>query len=123
VVLREFQLAVAVRGPHHRDVAADSVEPDGLIREEAFDPGPAFALDLTAERLRHLGAAFTAAAEPAALRPPRPSEVPSPAAPQALGHAARQPAPLAASSLSWLTVTQAPDLHARFPKGIAPDRL
>jgi hypothetical protein len=37
VVLRQLQLAVAVRGPHHRDVAPDAVESDGAVRPTAFD--------------------------------------------------------------------------------------
>ncbi|BDM74874.1 hypothetical protein HEK616_83610 (plasmid) [Streptomyces nigrescens] len=45
---------------------------------------------------------------------------------EALGHDARQPAPFVAYSLSLLTVTQAPDRHARLPKGVTlpgKDRL
>ena len=44
VVLGQLQLAVAVRGPHHRDVASDAVESDGAVREEAFDRRLAFQL-------------------------------------------------------------------------------
>jgi hypothetical protein len=33
----QLQLAVAVRGPHHRDLAADAVEPDGAVRPRPFD--------------------------------------------------------------------------------------
>ncbi len=42
VVLGQLQLAVAVRGPHHRDVAPDAVESDGAVGPEAFDLGLAF---------------------------------------------------------------------------------
>jgi hypothetical protein len=44
VVLGQLQPAVAVRGPHHRDVAPDAVEPDGAVRPEAFDLRLAFQL-------------------------------------------------------------------------------
>jgi hypothetical protein len=44
VVLGQLQLAVAVRGPHHRDVAPDAVESDGAVRKEAFDLRFAFQL-------------------------------------------------------------------------------
>jgi hypothetical protein len=44
VVFRQFQLAVAVWGPHHRDVAADAVESDGAVRPEALDLRFAFPL-------------------------------------------------------------------------------
>jgi hypothetical protein len=44
VVLRQLQLAVAVRGPHHHDVAPDAVESDGAVREQAFDLRLAFHL-------------------------------------------------------------------------------
>ena len=44
VVLGQLQLAVAVRGPHHRDVAPDAVESDGAVRTEAFDLPLAFQL-------------------------------------------------------------------------------
>src|SRR5467141_3246131 len=37
VVLGQLQLAVAVRGPHHRDLAPDPVESDGAVRPKAFD--------------------------------------------------------------------------------------
>jgi len=37
VVLGQLQLAVAVRGPHHGDVAPDPVESDGAVRSRAFD--------------------------------------------------------------------------------------
>ncbi len=37
MVLGQLQLALAVRGPHHRDVAPDGVESDGAVRPEAFD--------------------------------------------------------------------------------------
>jgi hypothetical protein len=47
VVFRQFQPAVAVWGPHHRDVAADAVESDGAVRPEALDLR--FALQLHAE--------------------------------------------------------------------------
>src|SRR5260370_37909926 len=36
VVLGQLQLAVAIRGPHHRDVAPDAVQSDGAVRKEAF---------------------------------------------------------------------------------------
>src|SRR5712691_7513750 len=36
VVLRQLQLAVAIRGPHHRDVAPDAVESDGAVRPKAI---------------------------------------------------------------------------------------
>ena len=42
--LRQLQPAVAVRGPHHRDVAADAVEADGAVRPQAFDLRLAFEL-------------------------------------------------------------------------------
>jgi hypothetical protein len=35
---------MAVRGAHHRDVAADAVESDGAVRPRAFDPPIAFQL-------------------------------------------------------------------------------
>src|SRR6266849_4372703 len=44
VVLRQLQLAVAVRGPHHRDVAPDAVESDGAVRPKTFDLPLAFQL-------------------------------------------------------------------------------
>src|SRR6185437_5570723 len=44
VVLRQLQLAVTVRGPHHRDIAADTVESDGAVRPEALDLRFAFQL-------------------------------------------------------------------------------
>src|SRR5215510_12071807 len=44
VVLRQLQLAVAVRGPHHRDVAPDAFESDGAVRPKAFDLSLAFQL-------------------------------------------------------------------------------
>jgi hypothetical protein len=44
VVLGQLQLAVAVRGPHHRDVAPDAVESDGAVRKQAFDLRLAFEL-------------------------------------------------------------------------------
>ena len=37
VVFGQLQLAVAVRSPHHRDVAPDAVESDGAVRPRAFD--------------------------------------------------------------------------------------
>jgi hypothetical protein len=37
LVIRQLQLAMAVGGPHHRDVAPDAVEPDGAVRPNAFD--------------------------------------------------------------------------------------
>src|SRR5271155_1921400 len=42
VVPGQLQLAVAVRGPHHRDLAPDAVESDGAVRKEAFDLSLAF---------------------------------------------------------------------------------
>jgi len=42
VVLGQLQLAVAVRGPHHRDLAPDAVESDGAVRPKAFDLPLAF---------------------------------------------------------------------------------
>jgi hypothetical protein len=42
VVPGQLQLAVAVRGPHHRDLAPDAVESDGAVRNEAFDLSLAF---------------------------------------------------------------------------------
>ena len=42
VVLGQLQLAVAVRGPHHRDLAPDAVEPDGAVRPRALDLPLAF---------------------------------------------------------------------------------
>src|SRR5438132_5946128 len=52
VVLGQLQLAVAVRGPHHRDVAPDAVESDGAVRPKAFDLPHAFQLhaELAEER-------------------------------------------------------------------------
>jgi hypothetical protein len=52
VVLGQLQLAVTVRGPHHRDVAPDAVEPNGAVRPEAFDLRLAFQLhtELSEER-------------------------------------------------------------------------
>src|SRR6266496_463414 len=44
VVLGQLQLAVAVRGPHHRDVAPDAVESYGAVRPKAFDLSLAFQL-------------------------------------------------------------------------------
>ena len=44
VVLRQLQPAVAVRGPHHRDVAPDAVESDGAVHPKAFDLRLAFQL-------------------------------------------------------------------------------
>ena len=44
VVLGQLQLAMAVWGPHHRDVAADAVESDGAVRPEALDLRLAFQL-------------------------------------------------------------------------------
>ena len=44
VVLGQLQPAVAVRRAHHRDVAPDAVEADGLVRKEAFDLGFGFQL-------------------------------------------------------------------------------
>jgi hypothetical protein len=38
----QLQLAVAVRGPHHRNLAPDAVEPDGAVRPRAFDLALAF---------------------------------------------------------------------------------
>jgi hypothetical protein len=42
MVLRQLQLAVAVWGPHHRDVAPDAVESLGAVRPKAFDLRLAF---------------------------------------------------------------------------------
>jgi hypothetical protein len=44
VVLRQLQFAVAIRGPHHRDIAPDAVESDGAVRPKAFDLPLAFQL-------------------------------------------------------------------------------
>jgi hypothetical protein len=44
VVLGQLQLAVAVRGAHHRDVAPDAVEADGVVRPESFDLASSFHL-------------------------------------------------------------------------------
>src|SRR5579859_3788990 len=41
-VRAQFQLPVAVRGTHHRDLAPDAVEPDGPVRPAAFDLRSAF---------------------------------------------------------------------------------
>ncbi len=35
---------MAVRGPHHRDVAPDAVQSDGAVRKQAFDLRLAFQL-------------------------------------------------------------------------------
>ena len=40
----QLQPAVAVRGPHHRDLAPDAVESDGAVRKQAFDLRLAFQL-------------------------------------------------------------------------------
>ena len=40
VVPGQLQLAVAVRGPHHRDLAPDAVESGGAVRPEPFDLPP-----------------------------------------------------------------------------------
>jgi hypothetical protein len=40
----QLQLAVAVRGPHHRDLAPDAVRADGAVRHQAFDLPLAFQL-------------------------------------------------------------------------------
>src|ERR1700726_1943388 len=42
VVPGQLQLAVAVWGPHHRDLAPRAVESDGAVRPEAFDLSLAF---------------------------------------------------------------------------------
>jgi hypothetical protein len=42
VVLGQLQLAVAVRGPHHRDLPPDAVESGGAVRPQAFDLSVAF---------------------------------------------------------------------------------
>jgi glycosyltransferase involved in cell wall biosynthesis len=44
MVLGQLQLAVAVRSPHHCDLAPDTVESDGAVRPEAFDLSLAFQL-------------------------------------------------------------------------------
>jgi hypothetical protein len=44
VVLGQLQLAVAVRGPHHRDLAPDAVESDGAVGPKAFDVPLAYQL-------------------------------------------------------------------------------
>jgi hypothetical protein len=44
VVPGQLQLAVAVRGPHHRDLAPDAVQADGAVRPAAFDLPRAFQL-------------------------------------------------------------------------------
>jgi hypothetical protein len=44
VVLGQLQLAVAVRGPHHRDLAPDAVQSDDAVRHQAFDLSLAFQL-------------------------------------------------------------------------------
>jgi hypothetical protein len=44
VVLGQLQLAVAVRGPHHRDLAPDAVQSDSAVRPQAFDLPLAFQL-------------------------------------------------------------------------------
>src|SRR5829696_904640 len=56
VVLRQLQPAVAVRGPHHRNVAPDAVESDGAVRPKAFDLRLAFQLhaEFDKERLGRL---------------------------------------------------------------------
>jgi hypothetical protein len=37
VELRQLDSAVAVRGPHHRDVGTDVAEPDGLVHRRPLD--------------------------------------------------------------------------------------
>src|SRR5512140_1643432 len=56
VVLGQLQLAVAVRGPHHRDLAPDAVESDGAVRPGAFDLSLAFQFhaELGEERARRV---------------------------------------------------------------------
>jgi hypothetical protein len=56
VVLSQLELAVAVRGPHHRDVAVNAVESDGEVRPKAFDLPLAFQLhaELGEERDRRV---------------------------------------------------------------------
>jgi len=44
VVPAQLQLAVAVRGPHHRDLAPDAVQADGAVRPQALDLPLAFQL-------------------------------------------------------------------------------
>ena len=42
MVLGQLQLAVAVRGAHHRNVAPDAIKADRVVRPEAFDLALAF---------------------------------------------------------------------------------
>ena len=42
VVPGQLQLAVAVRGPHHRDLAPDAVQADGAVRHQPLDLPLAF---------------------------------------------------------------------------------
>src|SRR4051794_1097889 len=42
VELRQLNPAVAVRGPHHRDVGTDVVEPDDAVHPTSLDRGLAF---------------------------------------------------------------------------------
>src|SRR5688500_18000539 len=42
--LRQLKPAVAVRGPHHRNVASDPVEPDGTVHSPSLHRRPALQL-------------------------------------------------------------------------------
>jgi hypothetical protein len=64
VVLRQLQLAVAVRGPHHRDVAPDAVESDGAVHPKAFDLPLAFQLHAELGEERDSGIHVSDNAEP-----------------------------------------------------------
>ena len=55
VVPGQLQLAVAVRGPHHRDLAPDAVESDGAVCKEAFDLSLAFQFHAELGEERHGG--------------------------------------------------------------------
>jgi hypothetical protein len=44
VELRQLNPTVAVRGPHHRDVGTDVVEPDGAVHPRPLDLRLAFQL-------------------------------------------------------------------------------
>ena len=53
VELGQLEPCVAVRGAHHRDVRADSVEPNHAIHEAALDRGLAFQLESELGKERH----------------------------------------------------------------------
>lgn len=50
--LDEFELAAAVRRPHHHDLRSDAVEPDDLVHLLALDQPAALALESQIEEER-----------------------------------------------------------------------